>query len=314
MEKERKTLLNRAQQYGKVAVLMGGESVEREVSLNSGTAVLNALLRQGVDAHPFDPKEKPIWALHDEGFDRVFNILHGPFGEDGTIQGALEAMRIPYTGPGVMASSICMDKWRTKLLWNAIGIPTPEYVIVDEKTDFAAVEAQLGLPIFIKAACEGSSIAVYKVKAPGELRKAYEEICKIDKLVIAERFIDGGEYAIGILDDIALPAIKIEPANEFYDYEAKYLSDDTVYHCPCGLPAEKEAELKTLALKAFHIVGGTNWGRVDVMLDKNGNPYFLEINTAPGMTDHSLVPKAAAVIGMNFDMLVLRILDGAHVG
>lgn len=305
---------NHAQKYGKVAVLMGGTSVEREVSLNSGTAVLNALLRQGVNAHPFDTKDKPIWALHDEGFDRVFNILHGTSGEDGTIQGALEAMHLPYTGPGVMASSICMDKWRTKLIWQAVGIPTPEYVMVDEDTDFAAVESKLGLPLFIKAACEGSSIAVYKVKEAGELRKAYEAIRKTNDLIIVERFIDGGEYAIGIVEDKVLPTIKIEPANEFYDYEAKYILDSTVYHCPCGLSKEKEAQLQALALKAFKSVGGTNWSRVDLMLDKAGNPYFLEINTAPGMTDHSLIPKAAKVAGMDFDTLVLQILDGAHVG
>lgn len=305
---------NHAQKYGKVAVLMGGTSVEREVSLSSGTAVLNALLRQGVNAHPFDTKEKPIWALYEEGFDRAFNILHGACGEDGIIQGALEAMHIPYTGPGVMASSICMDKWRTKLIWQAVGIPTPEYVMVDEETDFVVVESQLGLPLFIKAACEGSSIAVYKVKEAGELRKAYEVIRKTNQLIIAERFIDGGEYAIGIVGDSVLPTIKIEPANEFYDYEAKYLLDSTVYHCPCGLPEAKEAQLQALALKAFRSVGGTNWGRVDLLLDQAGEPYFLEINTAPGMTDHSLVPKAAKVAGMDFDTLVLKILDGAHVG
>lgn len=302
------------QHYGKVAVLMGGDSVEREVSLMSGEAVLEALLRQGVNAQAFDPKEKPIWALHEEGFERAFIILHGAQGENGTLQGALEAMRIPYTGPGVMASSICMDKWRTKMIWSAVGIPIPEYLLVDENTDFEAVEAKFGLPAFIKAACEGSSIAVYKAKVPGDLRRAYEEIRKIDPLVIVERFIDGGEYAIGILEDQALPAIKIEPANEFYDYEAKYLSDDTVYHCPCGLPSEKEAALQVLALKAFQVVGGCNWGRVDLMLDQEGNPYFLEINTAPGMTSHSLVPKAAQVEGLDFDALVLKILDGAHVG
>jgi D-alanine-D-alanine ligase len=302
------------QTYGKVAVLMGGESAEREVSLQSGAAVLAALLRQGVNAHAFDPKDKPIWALHEEGFDRAFITLHGTFGEDGTLQGVLETLRIPYTGPGVMASSICMDKWRTKLLWQAVGIPTPEYVMVNENTDFAAVEAQLGLPMFIKSACEGSSLALFKVKAPGELRQAYEHIVKTDPLIIAERFIDGGEYTVGILNDLALPVIKIEPAGEFYDYEAKYLSDQTVYRCPCGLSSQQEEALKALALQAFHIVGGQNWGRVDVMLDAAGNPYLLEINTAPGMTTHSLVPKAAQALGWGFDELVLRILDGAHVG
>jgi D-alanine-D-alanine ligase len=300
--------------YGKVAVLMGGESAEREVSLQSGAAVLAALLRQGIDAHGFDPQHRSIWALQEEGFDRAFITLHGALGENGTLQGALETMRIPYTGSGVMASSIGMDKWRTKLLWQAAGIPTPEYALINELTDFAAVEAQLGLPIFIKSACEGSSLALFKVKAPGELRQAYEKIVQTDPLIIAERFIDGGEYTIGIIENTALPIIKIEPAGEFYDYEAKYLSDKTIYRCPCGLPSQQEDRLKALALQAFHLVGGQNWGRVDVMVDQDNQPYFLEINTAPGMTDHSLVPKAAKALGWSFDELVLRILDGAHVG
>jgi D-alanine-D-alanine ligase len=300
--------------YGKVAVLMGGESAEREVSLQSGAAVLAALLRQGIDAHGFDPQHRSIWALQEEGFDRAFITLHGALGENGTLQGALETMRIPYTGSGVMASSIGMDKWRTKLLWQAAGIPTPEYALINEQTDFAAVEAQLGLPIFIKSACEGSSLALFKVKAPGELRQAYEKIVQTDPLIIAERFIDGGEYTIGIIENTALPIIKIEPAGEFYDYEAKYLSDKTIYRCPCGLPSQQEDRLKALALQAFHLVGGQNWGRVDVMVDQDNQPYFLEINTAPGMTDHSLVPKAAKALGWSFDELVLRILDGAHVG
>lgn len=303
-----------AQKYGKVAVLMGGNSAEREVSLQSGGNVLAALLRQGIDAHPFDPQEKPIWALHDEGFQRVFNILHGAFGEDGTVQGALEAMHIPYTGSGVMASGICMDKWRTKLLWQAAGIPTADFVMLDDASDFTAVEERLGLPLFVKSACEGSSVAIFKVREKGGLRPAYEELRKTDSLIMAERFIDGGEYTIGILDEIALPSIKIIPANEFYDYDAKYISDDTVYLCPSDLTQEKEALYRALALKAFSIAGGQNWGRVDLMLDKAGNPYFLEVNTLPGMTNHSLVPKAAKAMGIGFDELVVRILDGAHVG
>jgi D-alanine-D-alanine ligase len=298
-------------QFGKVAVLLGGRSGEREVSLNSGGAVLAALLRSGVDAYAFDPAERP---LHDlEGFDRVFIALHGRYGEDGTIQGALELMGIPYTGSGVMASSVGMDKWRTKLLWRAAGVVTPDFALVDASSDFAAVEQQLGLPLFVKPANEGSSIGISKVKQSGELKAAYELAAKSDPLVIAEQFVGGGEYTVGILGDKVLPVIRIVPANEFYDYEAKYLRDDTQYLCPCGLSPEKEAQIQAEALQAFRTVGGRGWGRVDFLMDEAGKHYFLEVNTSPGMTDHSLVPMGAKAAGISFDELVLRILAMACV-
>src|ERR1035437_1531455 len=219
--------------FGKVAVLLGGKSAEREVSLHSGSRVLAALQRQGVDAHPFDPAERKLDEL--TGFDRVFIALHGRHGEDGTIQGALELMHIPYTGSGVMASALGMDKWRTKLLWRALGLPIPEFVMLDANSDFGAVEKQLGLPLFVKPDCEGSSIGISMVKRAGLLQSAYAEAAKHDALVLAERGILGGEYTVAILGNDALPIIKIEPASEFYDYEAKYLRDDTTYRCPCGL-------------------------------------------------------------------------------
>lgn len=298
--------------FGKVAVLLGGRSAEREVSLKSGAAVMAALLRSGVDAYAFDPANRPLHEL--EVFDRVFIALHGRYGEDGTIQGALEIMDIPYTGSGVMASSVGMDKWRTKLLWHASGIATPDFELIDAASDFAAFEAKLGLPLFVKPANEGSSIGISKVKQAGQLRAAYEEAARSDPLVLAERFVGGGEYTVGILGDDALPVIRIVPTNEFYDYEAKYLRDDTQYLCPCGLSPEKEAQIRAEALQAFRIVGGRGWGRVDFLMDEAGQHYFIEVNTSPGMTDHSLVPMAAKAAGISFDALVLRILELARVG
>ncbi|MCX7628373.1 MAG: D-alanine--D-alanine ligase [Methylophilaceae bacterium] len=298
--------------FGKVAVLLGGKSAEREVSLKSGSAVLAALRRQGVDAQGFDPAERSLHALKE--FDRAFIALHGRYGEDGTIQGVLEWMGIPYTGSGVMASSLGMDKWRTKLLWLAAGLPTPHFERIEATSDFAALEQRLGLPLFVKPANEGSSIGISKVKHAGGLRPAYEEAARHDALVLAEQFVGGGEYTVGILGDTALPIIRIVPAKEFYDYEAKYLRDDTQYLCPCGLPAEVEARIQAEALHAFRILGGRGWGRIDFLMDETGQHYFLEVNTAPGMTDHSLVPMAARAAGMEFDQLVLRILELADVG
>jgi D-alanine-D-alanine ligase len=298
--------------FGKVAVLLGGKSAEREVSLNSGNAVLAALKRSGVNAHAFDTAHLP---LHDlETYDRVFIALHGRYGEDGTVQGALELMGIPYTGSGVLASSLGMDKWRTKLMWQATGIVTPAFEIVEAESDFAAIEARLGLPLFVKPANEGSSVGISKVKQAGGLKAAYMEAAKYDALVIAEQFIGGGEYTVGILGDTALPIIRIVPANEFYDYEAKYLRDDTQYLCPCGLEAGQEKLIQQEALKAFQILDGRGWGRVDFLMDENGRHYFLEANTSPGMTDHSLVPMGARAAGISFDQLVLNILELAHVG
>ena len=302
--------------FGKVAVLFGGTSAEREVSLNSGSRVLAALLRRGVDAHAFDPAERCLDEL--KGFDRVFIALHGRYGEDGTIQGALELMHIPYTGSGVMASAVGMDKWRTKLLWSAVGLAIPKFVLLTENSDFAAIEKQLGLPLFVKPACEGSSIGISMVRQSGQLCQAYLEAARHDLLVIAEEGVMGGEYTVAILgegDDMqALPIIKIEPATEFYDYEAKYLRDDTAYRCPCGLPEARELELRAQALEAFRVLGCRGWGRVDFLMDEKGNAYFLEANTSPGMTDHSLVPMSARVAGITYDELVERILALATLG
>lgn len=298
--------------FGKVAVLLGGKSAERAVSLNSGNAVLAALKRGGVNAHAFDTAERPLHEL--EGFDRVFIALHGRYGEDGTIQGALELMGIPYTGSGVMAAALGMDKWRTKLLWQAAGIPTPAFELVQADSDFAAIERRLGLPMFVKPANEGSSIGISKVKAAGGLQAAYEEAAKYDPLVLAEQFVGGGEYTVGILGDLALPVIRIVPANEFYDYEAKYLRDDTRYLCPCGLGEAQESAIRAQALQAFRVLGGRGWGRVDFLMDEAGNHYFLEANMSPGMTDHSLVPMGARAAGVDFDQLVLKILEMARVG
>ena len=300
--------------YGKVAVLFGGRSAEREVSLKSGNAVLSALLRSGVDAHAFDPAERDLSELKKEGYDRVFIALHGRYGEDGTVQGALELMGIPYTGSGVMASAIAMDKWRTKMIWQAAGLPIPEYEALTAPPDWDAVAEHLDLPLFVKPASEGSSVGVVKVKTVEALPAAYAEAAKHDKVVIAESFMSGGEYTVAILNGRALPAIKIEPANEFYDYEAKYLRDDTRYLCPCGLPAEQEAEMQHLAQQGFELIGGQGWGRVDFLRGEDGRMYLLEVNTAPGMTDHSLVPMAARQAGIGFEQLVLQILEGAHVG
>jgi len=293
--------------FGKVAVLFGGTSAEREVSLNSGSRVLAALQGQGIDAHPFDPAMQPLDAL--KGYDRAFVALHGRHGEDGTIQGALELMHIPYTGSGVMASALGMDKFRTKLLWQAGGLPIPEYALLTADSDFADVEAALGLPLFVKPAHEGSSIGITKVKTPGTLEAAYREAARYDSLVIAEKGVMGGEYTVGIVGGEALPIIKIEPATEWYDYEAKYNRDDTRYLCPCGLPDAKEQEIRRGALEAFRLLGGRGWGRVDFLMDEDGNHYYLEVNTAPGMTDHSLVPMAARVAGMDYPALVRRVLE-----
>jgi len=300
--------------FGKVAVLFGGKSAEREVSLKSGAAVLAALLRSGVDAHPFDPAVQNLQALVDDGFERAFIALHGRYGEDGTVQGALELLGIPYTGSGVMASALGMDKWRSKLVWQAGGLPIPDYALLDEHSDWGGIAQQLGLPLFVKPDNEGSSVGISKVKSAAELPAAYREAARHDPLVLAERYIGGGEYTVALLGDRALPVIKIEPANEFYDYEAKYLSDGTRYLCPSGLSAEREAGMQELAKRAFALIGGQGWGRVDFLADDNGVAYLLEANTSPGMTDHSLVPMAARQDGMSFEQLVLRILELAHVG
>ena len=300
-------------QHGKVAVLYGGSSAERDISIQSGTAVLGALLKSGVDAHPFDPSEQGVHKLLENGFQRAFIVLHGRLGEDGTIQGALELMGMPYTGSGVLASALAMDKWRSKLVWQAAGLPTPDYELLDVNSDLVVVAEKLSLPLFVKPVNEGSSVGISKVKKLSELRPAYVEAAKYDQLVMAEEFVSGGEYTVAVLGKQALPVIKIESAKEFYDFEAKYLRNDTRYLCPSGLSQEKEVEMQRLALKSFALIGGSGWGRVDFLMDEADRPYLLEINTVPGMTDHSLVPMAARQAGMSFEQLVLNILDLSHV-
>jgi D-alanine-D-alanine ligase len=299
--------------FGKVAVLFGGESAEREVSLKSGTLVLKALRDAGIDAYPFDPSERPLSALKDEGFARAFNALHGGYGENGQIQGALDFYGIRYTGSGVLGSALGLDKFRSKLVWQQLGVPTPPFEAVLRGDDYAAragdIIAKLGLPLFVKPASEGSSVAVIKVKSADALPAALEEAAKFDKIVIAEKSIEGGgEYTACIAGDLDLPIIRIVPKSEFYDYHAKYIADDTEYRIPCGLPAAEEARLKALSRRAFDVLGCTDWGRADFMLDANGQAYFLEVNTAPGMTDHSLPPKAARAVGIGYQELVVGVL------
>jgi len=300
--------------FGKVAVMMGGKSAEREVSLKSGAAVLAALRSSAVDAHSFDPQDKSLEALHAEGFKRVFIALHGRGGEDGTLQAELDLLAIPYTGSGVQASALAMNKWRCKLAWQAAGLPVPDYEVLDAGSDFAAVEARLGLPLFVKPANEGSSIGITKVKQAGGLRAAYELAARFDSCVIAEKYLAGGEYTVGILAGQALPVIRIVPATEFYDYDAKYLRDDTEYRIPSGLGEQRESEMRDLALRAFVALGGCGWGRMDLMLDDAGRFYCLEANTSPGMTDHSLVPMAARAAGISFEELVVEVLGMASCG
>jgi D-alanine-D-alanine ligase len=293
---------------------MGGRSAEREISLKSGTMVLNALKKSGVDAHAFDPRDSGLEALTAQRFERAFIALHGRFGEDGTVQGALEYLGIPYTGSGVMASALAMDKWRTKLLWRAAGLPTPGYELIDDATDFSDLAARLGLPLMVKPSREGSSIGMSKVTAIEKIAPAYELAARYDDVVIAERFVDGTELTAGILGEEALPLIRLETPREFYDYEAKYFADDTRYVCPCGLPGGEERSIQQTALEAFRVLGCSGWGRVDAMLDRGGTLHLLEVNTIPGMTDHSLVPMAARAAGISFEDLCVRILESAHVG
>ncbi|HEX5277730.1 MAG TPA: D-alanine--D-alanine ligase [Fluviicoccus sp.] len=297
------------QQFGRVAVLFGGTSAEREISLISGRAVLDALCAAGVDAEAFDPADRPIAEIR--AFDRAFIVLHGRGGEDGTMQGALELLGVPYTGSGVLASALGMDKARTKQLWLGCGLPTPSYRRLSADTDFASVVAELGLPVMVKPVREGSSIGMRKVEALEDLPGAYEFAARYDREIIAERWITGREYTIVILGGRALPVIRLQPhqSHGFYDFEAKYQANDTQYLCPCGLSDEDEARLQALALEAFAAVGAQGWGRIDAMRDEEGRFWLLEVNTVPGMTDHSLVPMAARASGLDFQALVLAILS-----
>ena len=301
--------------FGKVAVLMGGTSAEREISLMSGDGVLKALRSKGVDAHAFDPKERDLFDLKRESFTRCFIALHGRGGEDGTIQGALEMLGIPYTGSGVMGSAIGMDKWRTKMVWIANKLPTPRYRILTGKEDWKAVARELKLPLIVKPANEGSTLGLTKVTSVKQLPEAYELAAKKYRdIALAEQFIDGPEYTASVLGEEALPLIRIEAPKGNYDYQNKYFTDDTKYHCPSGLPAKKEKELQALTMRAFSSVGCRGWGRVDIMLDKRSKPWLLEVNTSPGMTGHSLVPMAAKAIGIPYEDLCVRILEMARVG
>jgi len=303
-------------EFGKVAVLMGGPSSEREISFLSGNAVLAALKGRGIDAHAFDPAERSVYELKRDGFDRVFIALHGRFGEDGTVQGALEVLGIPYTGSGVMASALAMDKWRTKLVWLASGIPTPRYRVVDAGSDWWSVVAELGLPLIVKPSREGSTIGITRVDKVDrdELASAYAAAAKHDDLVIVEEFVSGTELTTSILGERALPLIRIEAPEGNYDYHHKYFSDETKYFCPCGIDDALEREIQQQSLNAFRIVGCSGWGRLDLILAANGRWSFLEVNTCPGMTGHSLVPMAAKQAGLSFSDLCVEILRGTHVG
>lgn len=301
--------------FGKVAVLMGGWSAERAVSLRSGQAVLEALLRCGVDAHGIDVKKQTVLQDLENGeYDRAFIVLHGPGGEDGRIQAVLEILDMPYTGSDVLSSALGMDKLRSKMILEAAGLPTPDYMVLDDDTDPEYVVASLGLPLMVKPALEGSSIGMTRVDEPQQMREAYATAAQFAGAVIAERWIDGGEYTVTILGEQALPVIKLETPNAFYDYEAKYQSDQTRYLCPCGLDAEQEGQLQRLALAAFKAVGARGWGRVDILCSDDGKPWVIELNTVPGMTDHSLVPMAAKAVGMDFDQLVYAILAQTLAG
>jgi D-alanine-D-alanine ligase len=302
---------------GKVAVLMGGTSAEREISLISGKAVLAALQGKGVDAHAFDPAERELFDLKREGFTRVFIALHGRFGEDGTVQGALETMRIPYTGSGVMGSALAMDKWRTKLVWDASGIPTPRFAMVRSTTDWEKVTELLGMPVIVKPAREGSTLGLTKVSTPADFHAAWKLAAKYDELVVAEEFIAGQELTASIITrggaEVALPLVRIEAPQGNYDYQNKYFTDVTQYFCPCGIPAALEEEIRDVALKSFRVLGCRGWGRADVMMKPNGSYYFLEMNTSPGMTGHSLVPMAAKAAGLTYADLCVAILEDARI-
>jgi len=297
--------------FGKVAVLMGGPSAEREISLISGKAVLEALRSKGVDAYAFDPKERDLFDLRRDGFKRVFIALHGRFGEDGTVQGALEVLRIPYTGSGVMGSAIAMDKWRTKLVWASSSIPTPKFAMVGPQTDWHKIVAMLGLPMIIKPAREGSSIGVTKVMTANDLLPAYELAAKLDDLVIAEEFVKGQELTASVLGDTALPLIRIEAPEGKYDYQNKYFTDVTKYHCPSGIDPAIEDEIRAVTLKSFRVLGCRGWGRADLILTPGGRYSFIEMNTSPGMTGHSLVPMAAKAAGLSYADLCVKILEAA---
>lgn len=297
-----------AASFGKVALLLGGSAAEREISLRSGQAVFEALQRQAVDVHKIDPRDDGLQAVYEGNFDRIFIILHGRGGEDGTMQGALEIAGVPYTGSRVLGSALGMDKLRCKQLWSGAGIATPKWQVLNNEADCEAALERLGLPLIVKPVHEGSSIGMSKVEEAAELVPAWQQAAQYDDVVIAEQWIAGAEYTAAILGDEVLPLIRLETPNRFYDFDAKYAADTTRYHCPCGLDAKTEQEYAALALAAYRAVGASGWGRVDLMADAQGQAWLIEVNTVPGMTDHSLVPMAAKAAGIDFDELVMRIL------
>ncbi|WP_088329976.1 D-alanine--D-alanine ligase [Lacimicrobium sp. SS2-24] len=299
--------------FGKVAVMFGGSSAEREVSLKSGTAVLQALQEYGVDAHAFDPAQRPLSDLLDDQFDRVVIMLHGRGGEDGSMQGALQLLGLPYTGTGVLGSALAMDKVRSKQVWQSLGLPTSDFVVAEKSTFDAAccedIIERLGGTVMVKPAREGSSIGMAKVKTAEALHIAITKAFEYDSDVLLERFIQGREFTVSLLHGRALPSIRMQTPRDFYDYEAKYQASNTQYFCPAGLTDEVEAQLATLAQRAFHAVDGKGWGRVDFMQDEQGQFYLLEVNTVPGMTAKSLVPMAAKATGIDFAQLSLAVLQ-----
>lgn len=301
-----------AEQFGKVVVLMGGMSAEREISLLSGNAVLSALLRRGVDAVGLDVGDNVLEQLQSGNYQRAFNVLHGRGGEDGQIQGVLKTLKLPFTGSGILGSALSMDKYRTKLVWQAAGLATPPFVMLRDAADLAQAE-NLGFPLMVKPSREGSSIGMSKVNNTEQLTQAWQHAAQYDDQILAERWITGSEYTCAILGDEALPIIGLETDNDFYDFQAKYKSDDTRYLLPCGLDEASEAALQALSLKAFEIAGVAGWGRVDILMDQENNPWLIEVNTVPGMTDHSLVPMAAKARGIDFEELVWRILAQTEV-
>lgn len=305
------TEVSQADRLARVVVVYGGASAEREVSLKSGAAILEALKRQGIQASGYDLRDNGLTGLEQLAPTAVFVALHGRGGEDGTLQGGLELLNIPYTGSGVLASALGMDKQRTKQIWQAVGLPTPESIMLTAESEWESVVSQLGLPMMVKPVHEGSTLGISIVKSQQALEAAYHEAAKYDARVMAERFVVGEEYTVALLNGEALPAIRVEVPGGFYDYEAKYIANTTQYHLPCGLEAHDEQALATLCKQAFAAVGGEGWGRIDVMRDADGKFWLIEVNTVPGMTDHSLVPQAAAHAGIGFDQLVLQILQTA---
>ncbi|VFM95042.1 MAG: D-alanine--D-alanine ligase [Candidatus Kentron sp. G] len=302
--------VNHPAEFGKVAVLFGGDSAERAISLESGRAVLDALRVRQVDAHGLDVRQNVVEQLTRDWYDRAFVVLHGRGGEDGTVQGALESIGLAYTGTGILGSALSMDKARTKYLWQATGIPTPPFRVVESEETLMAAARELGFPLCVKPVHEGSSIGASKVTDSGELTEAWQLATRYDPLVLAERWIEGVEYTAAILGRVVFPLIRLETPRIFYDFDAKYRDHTgTRYHCPCGLGADREKSFADIAFRAFTIVGACGWGRVDFLLDASGEPWFIEVNTVPGMTSHSLVPMAARAVGMSFEQLAWRILE-----